>query len=82
MRPDAGALGLVAQTSKSAVSQVSKPAPPKVRLPADLEVGDTAGLETCATCFVGTFIGLMPVFLRLSSPTMRKFNWRQLAQFA
>ena len=34
----------VAQTSKSAVSRVSKPAGS-----ADLEVGDTAGLETCAT---------------------------------
>src|SRR4051794_5143783 len=46
----------VAQTSKSAVSQVSKPANPVVlehgsnlARPADLEVGDTAGLETCAT---------------------------------
>jgi uroporphyrinogen decarboxylase len=46
----------VAQTSKSAVSQVSKPASaspnPYVLTspgPADLEVGDTAGLETCAT---------------------------------
>ncbi|HTV41611.1 MAG TPA: hypothetical protein VMF08_13600 [Candidatus Sulfotelmatobacter sp.] len=43
----------VAQTSKSAVSQVSKPAGRAalynvVRL-ADLEIGDTAGLETCAT---------------------------------
>ena len=42
----------VAQTSKSAVSQVSEPAPceygeiPRV---ADRDVGDTAGLETCAT---------------------------------
>ena len=47
---------LVAQTSKSAVSQVSKPARlspygprPAFASPADLEVGDTAGLETCAT---------------------------------
>jgi hypothetical protein len=40
----------VAQTSKSAVSQVSKPANvPLVRHPADLEIGDTAGWETCAT---------------------------------
>jgi uroporphyrinogen decarboxylase len=38
----------VAQTSKSAVSQVSKPAGCAKPL-ADLEVGDTAGLETCAT---------------------------------
>jgi len=33
----------VAQTSKSAVARASKPEK------ADLEVGDTAGLETCAT---------------------------------
>ena len=46
----------VAQTSKSAVSQVSKPGRlslfeprPVSPRPADLEVGDTAGLETCAT---------------------------------
>jgi hypothetical protein len=42
----------VAQTSKSAVSQVSKPAPCEYReIPrvADRDVGDTAGLETCAT---------------------------------
>ena len=40
----------VAQTSKSAVSQVAKPAtPPPLSRPADLEIGDTAGLETCAT---------------------------------
>src|ERR1041385_6995947 len=40
----------VAQTSKSAVSQVSKPASaPAFGRDADLEIGDTAGLETCAT---------------------------------
>ena len=46
----------VAQPSKPAVSQVSKPAAGgiigcarAVARPADLEVGDTAGLETCAT---------------------------------
>jgi L-fuconolactonase len=42
----------VAQTSKSAVSQVSKPAQCECReVPrrADMDVGDTAGLETCAT---------------------------------
>ena len=40
----------VAQTSKSAVSRVSKPAPVSHDVAsADLEVGDTAGLETCAT---------------------------------
>jgi hypothetical protein len=40
----------VPQTSKSAVSRVSKPAnvTPFQRL-ADLEIGDTAGLETCGT---------------------------------
>ncbi len=42
----------VAQTSKSAVSRVSKPADAApVRRFADLEIGDTAGLETCATRF-------------------------------
>ena len=53
---------VVPQTSKSAVSRVSKPANrpttrnaparctrPERRGPADLEIGDTAGLETCAT---------------------------------
>ena len=40
----------VAQTSKSAVSRVSKPAnAAHFRRPADWEIGDTAGLETCAT---------------------------------
>src|SRR5947209_12035705 len=46
----------VAQVSKPAVSRVSKPAnrcqhQARRRIPrhADLEVGDTAGLETCAT---------------------------------
>jgi hypothetical protein len=40
----------VAQTSQSAVSRVSKPAGGgKVGAWADLEIGDTAGLETCAT---------------------------------
>jgi hypothetical protein len=40
----------VAQTSKSAVSRISKSAGfPQFPSPADLEVGDTAGLETCAT---------------------------------
>jgi signal transduction histidine kinase len=49
-------LRYVAQTPKSAVSQVSKPAgvesstaPRSVERSADLEVGDTAGLEACAT---------------------------------
>jgi hypothetical protein len=41
--------GAVAQTSKSAVSRVSKPAVPGFVAAADLEIGDTAGLETCAT---------------------------------
>jgi hypothetical protein len=40
----------VARTSKSAVSRVSKPAAGTAAVGlADLEVGDTAGLETCAT---------------------------------
>ena len=46
----------VPQTSQSAVSRVSKPADRGTRRtrwnfpsPADLEIGDTAGLETCAT---------------------------------
>jgi hypothetical protein len=46
----------VAQTSKSAVSRISKSAcaviacaPRTCDSPTDLEVGDTAGLETCAT---------------------------------
>ncbi len=46
----------VAQTSKSALSQVSKlasaasaDAQSNLGSPADLEIGDTAGLETCAT---------------------------------
>jgi hypothetical protein len=42
----------VAQTSKSAVSQVSKPAQGRcgaIQQSADMDVGDTAGLETCAT---------------------------------
>src|SRR5690349_23782184 len=46
----------VAQVSKPAVSRVSKPAGCLnvescriIAWPADLEVGDTAGLETCAT---------------------------------
>jgi PAS domain S-box-containing protein len=39
-----------AQTSKSAVSQVSQPAAAHTaQRPADLAIGDTAGLETCAT---------------------------------
>ena len=42
--------GRVAQTSKSAVSRVSKPADAaNAASAADLEVGDTAGSETCAT---------------------------------
>jgi len=41
---------IVAQTSKSAVSRISKSADFRTfPSPADLEVGDTAGLETCAT---------------------------------
>jgi hypothetical protein len=44
----------VARTSKSAVSRVSKPAAGTTAVGlADLEVGDTAGLETCATKFGG-----------------------------
>jgi hypothetical protein len=40
----------VPQTSKSAVSRVSKPADAThFRRLADLEIGDTAGLETCGT---------------------------------
>jgi pyruvate-formate lyase len=49
---EGGAPELVAQTSQSAVSQISKPAPGECRAnpkPADMDVGDTAGLETCAT---------------------------------
>src|SRR5947209_9621277 len=49
-------IAVVAQVSKPAVSRVSKPANrcqhrARRRIPrhADLEVGDTAGLETCAT---------------------------------
>src|SRR5947209_19746134 len=59
MRPRPAALPSaegVAQVSKPAVSRVSKPAnrcqyQARRRIPrhADLEVGDTAGLETCAT---------------------------------
>jgi multidrug efflux pump subunit AcrB len=42
--------GHVAQTSKSAVSRISKSADAaSAPRAADLEVGDTAGLETCAT---------------------------------
>src|SRR2546422_11581619 len=54
---------LVAQSSKPAVSQVSKPAtrPNSRTLPdfprsADLEIGDTAGLETCATLRLSDFV--------------------------
>jgi hypothetical protein len=40
----------VPQTSKSAVSRVSKPADTSTcQQSADLEIGDTAGLETCGT---------------------------------
>jgi hypothetical protein len=53
-----GDMSAVAQTSKSAVSRVSKPADtstpstlPTLSGTADLEIGDTAGLETCATGF-------------------------------
>ncbi|HEY3760644.1 MAG TPA: hypothetical protein VGN23_02750 [Verrucomicrobiae bacterium] len=43
---------IVAQTSKSAVSRISQSAGfPMFSRPADLEVGDTAGWETCATSF-------------------------------
>jgi formylglycine-generating enzyme required for sulfatase activity len=49
-QPIAQTVTTVAQTSKSAVSQVSKPAGVrKSGPPADLEIGDTAGLETCVT---------------------------------
>jgi hypothetical protein len=45
-----GAATEVARTSKSAVSRVSKPAASTAAVGlADWEVGDTAGLETCAT---------------------------------
>ena len=54
----------VAQVSKPAVSRVSKPAgrsdfdaAGKFLNPADLEVGDTAGLETCATAITATING-------------------------
>ena len=56
LKKQAGGATEVAQTSKSAVSRVSKPASDALfqgaldfRRAADLEVGDTAGLETCAT---------------------------------
>ena len=56
LKKQAGGAAAVAQTSKSAVSRVSKPASDTFfqgaldfRRAADLEVGDTAGLETCAT---------------------------------
>jgi len=46
----------VAQTSESAVSRVSKPAAGSQYVAsADLEVGDTAGLETCATLLFRRF---------------------------
>jgi hypothetical protein len=57
----------VAQTSKSAVSQVSKPANgPPVRRPADLEIGDTAGWETCAT----------PVLPAITGAAIKYPGWR------
>ena len=46
----------VAQTAKSAVSRVSKPAAGRQRR--RLEVGDTAGLETCAQAEVVARVGL------------------------
>ncbi len=46
VHPDTGP---VAQTSKSAVSRVSNPQAQRIPAPCRLEVGDTAGLETCAT---------------------------------
>jgi hypothetical protein len=53
----------VTQTSKSAVSQVSKPANRVCNsdaqhffAPADLGIGDTAGLETCATLHTRAFV--------------------------
>jgi hypothetical protein len=66
---EAMASGEVAQTSQSAVSRVSKPAggpnlPTPATMPrlADMEIGDTAGLETCAT-------SLPPVdLLRVGNP--------------
>jgi hypothetical protein len=43
-------LGVLVTIQERAVSQVSKPTnAPQFRRPADLEIGDTAGLETCAT---------------------------------
>ncbi len=67
--PTARFRGLVAQVSKPTVSRVSKPAAPRpfasarfVRSPADLEVGDTAGLETCATGQVHTKRNLIEQF--------------------
>jgi hypothetical protein len=53
----------VAQASKPAVSQVSKPASLKhVRRVADLEVGDTAGLEACATKFGSARVPLAMIY--------------------
>ena len=74
-RPEAGfRLTLVAQASKPAVSQVSKPAAggnlQRVRArrrPADLEVGDPAGLETCAT-------GTSPPRFAISGLTLMPFG--------
>jgi len=52
--PHGAAETKVAQTSKSAVSRISKSAGrPRFIAAADLEVGDTAGLETCATASPG-----------------------------
>src|SRR5947209_14697168 len=71
----------VAQASKPAVSRVSKPANRfqhqarhRIPRPADLEVGDTAGLETCATHEAA------PVrhFLHLEEPRAARFAFLRL----
>ena len=49
----------VAQTSKSAVARASKPEK------ADLEVGDTAGLETCAKMTRSSAATIFLAFMKL-----------------
>src|SRR5947209_581013 len=67
--------GAVAQVSKPAVSRVSKPAhgcqyQARLRLPrpAALEVVDTAGLETCATCEADPGARTLSMHFLLPSP--------------
>ena len=48
---------IVAQTSKSAVSRVSNPQAAESRTRSRLEIGDTAGLETCATPIIVFSLG-------------------------